>query len=420
MDEGTQKLKDEVVTAAATKAAEIATEKTIAAATEAATKAVEAVKNEISAESAEHSKKTEDSLKLMQKSIDDMAASTKKNFSIGRKKGSDFGEQLREKAEELKNLSKHSSVTLQLKDFAVADGDARQPFSDQAINEIKYDPNYQSRVRNLIPSFATGQDGAVTYNRETAETDSTGGKAKGAAQTQSSVTLQKKTEEISTVYNLLTIPKEWLSDVTGIESYLSQRLLGNLMDKEDDFLIGGTGPANNQFTGLNTGALAANKLTTATEADAYFGASWQDQISSPNKFDALTAIYATQADNNFKSDLAILSYSDYYRLGTIKSTDNEYALDRTTINGVMATFWNGVRVVPCAAQAAGTYTIVDTSTVGYAIREGVSIEFGMNDDDFGTNSVSVRASMRGALLNYLPKGVVTGTFSIAETSLSNA
>ena len=87
---------------------------------------------------------------------------------------------------------------------------------------------------------------------------------------------------------------------------------------------------------------------------------------------------------------------------------------------MLATFWNGVRVVPCAAQAAGTYTVVDSSTIGYAIREGISIEFGQNENDFATNSVSVRASLRGALLNYLPKGVVTGTFSVAEASLSNA
>ena len=303
--------------------------------------------------------------------------------------------------------------------FTPADGPARNVYRDMQTGMIYHDPNYPNRLRNFIPTLSVASEGGVNYNQETALANPAASKAKGAVPTDTTLTLTKRHQPIETLIATFSIPREWLNDTAMIESYLSSRFLGNLMDEEDDQILGGDGTSPN-FRGINTSAPAAQQLTTEALADAYFTAEWQDQIQNPNRFDVLTAVAAVQADNNWTPDLVFISPSDYYRMATIKATTDEYVLGQTLVNGVVETFWNGMRVIKTPAQAVGTFTLLDSKVVAYAIREGASFEFGYSGDDFKRNNISVKAIVRGGLLAYTPNGIVTGDFATCITSLSNA
>ena len=45
------------------------------------------------------------------------------------------------------------------------------------------------------------------------------------------------------------------------------------------------------------------------------------------------------------------------------------------------------------------------------MREGVNVKFDYNANDFASNNITVRAQLRGALVDYLPNGVKHGAFT---------
>ena len=350
---------------------------------------------------------------LLQNQIDELKASNQ-NTEITVKTGTHLSELLNEKKDAIAAIKKGESVMLDLKDFTGSTGAGSAPYGDERVADIKYDPNYSNRLRGVLMTGATSGTGAIRYSQETAETDSSAGKGKGAAGTQSAVTLTDVHQPIITLFNVLTLPQEWVDDVAMIESYLSTRLMGNLMDVEDDQLLNGSGSGNN-YRGINTAAVAK----VEADFDTFFGSLANSYGTSANHYDVLTAAKAGLANTNFRANCAILNPIDAAKLATLKASTNEYVLHQTVSpNGEIKQFWNGMEVIESPAQNAGTFTVFDKNAAQYWMREGVSVEFGMNDDDFASNSISVRAIIRGAVATYLPAGIVTGLFSEAILSLN--
>ena len=256
-------LQGQIVEAAATKATEAVNETLETKANvEAVTEMKTALESKADASQIEELKAEN---VLLQKSVDDLATEFK---SINIQKSSKMEKNIVKEflADNAKTIKEGGKVSLEVKDFTGSAGAASAPYGDERVGEIKYDPNYQNRLRNNLITGSTSQSGAIRFSRETAETDSSAGKAKGAAQTQSAVTLTDSHKPIVTVFNLLTLPQEWLDDVNMIESYLSTRLMGNLLDVEDQYLISGDDSAT-QFEGLNTGGVAK----TEAQFDTFFG-----------------------------------------------------------------------------------------------------------------------------------------------------
>ena len=358
-------------------------------------------------------------LELLQKQIDENKMEYKNNFGIKPPKRSELQEQIAAKADEIANLKKGDTVSLQLKDYVGSAGADSAPYSDYRVEAIKYDPNYDVRIANHLMNGSTGMDGAVRHTFETAETDSTAPKAKGTIATQSSVSLSDIHTPIVTVMNILTLPKEQLNDVKMIESFLSTRLMGNLKDVEDVQLLRGTGAtgATPQLKGLSAWA----RTFADAAARATFVGGVADIFSSTaqaNNFDVLTACKAGLAADNFRASKVFMNPTDVAVMVLTKSTQGEYVLRQTvTPDGSIKSFWNGIEIVETAAQAIGTFTMLDNTAAQYWSREGAQVEFGYNDNDFAGNNISVRALLRSALVGYNANGIINETFADFKTAL---
>lgn len=355
----------------------------------------------------------------LQKQLDEMKNQAPAILKAAPK--SEMAQMIREKADEIANLRKGDRVSLELKDWGNnANGVASAPYGDERVSDIKYDPNFMNRIRQHLLGGTTSQSGAIRHTFETAETDSTGNKAKGASATQSSVTLTDVHTPIQTIFNVLTLPQEQLDDIAMVESFLSTRLMGNLMDVEDVQLLRGNGTSP-QYSGLADGArsfanAAARETYIGSIADS-FGAA-----ATVNLYDVITAVAAGMANENYVADKCFLNPIDYYALVLTQATTGEYKLHQTvSAGGEFMTIWNGVQIVKSPAQVAGVFTLVDSKqATQYWTREGANIEFGMNEDDFASNNISVRATLRGALTNYKAKGIVSDTIANFRTAISNA
>ena len=370
----------------------------------------------------------------LQKEIDKMKEDIKAPAILKKVGGSEFNEMISEKANEIKNMKKGDTVTLDLKTFASSAGAASAPYGDERVSDIKYDPNFYNRVRNHLMTGSTAGTGAVRHTFETAESDNAAPKAQsdgsgtgaGAnAQPQSSVTLTDVHTPIQTLYNLLTLPQEQLDDIAYIESYLSTRLMGNLMDVEDVQLLRGNGTSP-QYSGL---ANASRSFADAGARQTYVGGNGAGtlagQFSSAapaNRYDVISVVVAGMANTNFTADKCFLNPIDYTAMVLSKDNDLAYSLTHSIApNGEYKTIWGGIEFIKTPAQVAGTFTLIDSKKSSqYWMREGAQIEFGMNDNDFATNSVSVRAIIRGALVNYYQNGIVSDTFANWQTALDAA
>ena len=353
----------------------------------------------------------------LQKEIDAMKEEIKAPAVLKKVGGSEMSLMIEEKAQEIKNLRKGDTVTLDLKNFLAQNGVESAVYGDERVSDIKYDPNFSNRVRNHLMTGKTSQTGAIRHTFETAESDNAAPKTKqagltgsgvNAAQTQSSVTLRDVHTPIQTLFNLLTLPQEWLDDTAMIESYLSTRLLANLMDVEDVQLLRGSGTAP-QYSGLATGG---RSFADAAAREAYIGGLADQFGTQANNYDVISAVAAGMANTNFQADKVFLNPIDYTAMVLSKDNDEAYALTHTVApNGEYKTIWGGIEFVKTPAQVAGTFTLIDSKKSSqYWMREGAQVEFGMNNDDFAANNISVRAIIRGALVNYYENGIVSDTF----------
>lgn len=396
-------LQNEIVEAASTKAAAITNE-----AMETKTNAIEESLNTKTAEL------TDNVLKLA-KSIDEVKEMSTKNVNIGAAKRSPQAEFIKASANDLvKAVKSGGKVDLSLKDFSAGSGaDNYAIYSENRIDDIKYDPNHSSRLSTLL-GVSSSEGGALRYNRETAETDSAGPKAKGAAGTQSSVTITPITEAWVTLFNPLTIPQEWLDDTPAIESFLSKRLLGNLYDVEDIQALTGDGTGQN-YSGIN------NQGTTATQAglETLFGGLADSFGTAANEFDALVATAQGMKNQGFRPTKVILNPIDKGALMLLKASTNEYLIQQTvTPDGSIKEFWNGMEIIEHQAQTAGVYTMIDPMHVDLYRRQGASFRFGYNDTDFISNEITAVAKMRGGVAVYNPNGARNQTFAHAIAALN--
>ena len=387
-------------------------------ATEVATKSDEALtdaKSEINETITKSAEATNEKLELMQKQIDDNKMEAKNNFAIKPPKRSEFGEQLRAKADEIVNLKRGSApVILDLKTLTPSAGADSAPSRDLRVEMIKYDPNFDNRVANHLVTGTTDA-GAIRHTFETAETDNTAPKTAGSIATGSAVTLTDVYTPVENIFNVLTLSEESSKDISFVESYLSTRLMGNLRDIEDVQLLRGSGTSPN-YNGLATAGLS---FADAAARETYIGDLADSQGTSANNFDVLTAVMAGLANTNYMAGKVFVNPLDYYVMVLAKSTQNEYVLAQTIApDGTYKTFWNGVEIVKTPAQTAGTFTMLDMKAATYFMREGSTIEFGYNDNDFAGYNISVRANLRGALVAYNQSGIISDTFANWKTALN--
>ena len=164
-------LQNEIVEAAATKAATISNE------------ALETKATEIN--ETLNTKANKDDVLSLAKSIDEVKEMATKNFNIGAAKRSGNQEMLEATKSGIAAMKNDGDkFSISTKDFSAGDGaDLYQAFRDSVVTDIKYDPNFQTRLRNFVPVYGANASGVVRFNQESALTDNTGTKTRGAAGT---------------------------------------------------------------------------------------------------------------------------------------------------------------------------------------------------------------------------------------------
>lgn len=267
------------------------------------------------------------------------------------------------------------------------------------------------RVR-LMDLFAKGaaSSNIISWVYQANRDGSAGGTAEGDTKNQIDFDLVVASQAVVKRTAFIKVSTEMLDDIDFIESEIRNELLRLLLlDVEGTSYSGnGTAPAMN---GIRT-------VATAFAAGTFAGT-----VDNANEADVLTVAMNQIALANQEAPNAILmNPSDITKLKLYKvsTTDRRY-IDRLMFIGETLTL-DGVPMIATTLVTAGTYLVGNFNMATLYQKEAVTINMGLDGNDWTKNLRTIIAEWRGALVtkNNDRTAFVKGTFATDIAALETA
>ena len=166
-----------------------------------------------------------------------------------------------------------------------------------------------------------------------------------------------------------------LKDFAGFQADMTNLLNVDLMEEIEDVLLTGT---------LST-TVPAGVLTVA---GGYVTTALDDQVSLPNLADAIRATILQMRLLKYKPNVVFINPTEGALLDMLKDASGNYI--RVQVAGILRT----VRVIETLSIPAGNFLVMDVSKWVVKMLEGVTLEFGLDGDDFSKNMISVICEAR--------------------------
>jgi len=236
--------------------------------------------------------------------------------------------------------------------------------------------------------------------------DGTAGEtAQGAAKNMIDFDWVEKSAKVEKLTAYIKVSKEALSDLPGLQNEIDTELRETVLLAADAALLSGDGstPSLNGLLNQDT---------------AYSAGSFAATIENPNKSDVLRTAIAQVVANQFIPNYALLHPDDVAAMDLEKGADGHYVLapfksaDGMTISGV--------RILENTGQTVDKFTVGDFSKLNVRVRQGMTVDIGLDADDFTKNLVTILGEIR--LVSYVKTNhagaFVSGDFSDAITELA--
>lgn len=264
----------------------------------------------------------------------------------------------------------------------------------------------EARIYSIVPKL-TVSGNTVDWVYETAQEGAAAGTAEGATKNQidnnfvvTSVSLLKQTA-------YLKVSTEMLDDVAFMATWLRNKLVVRLFLRVDSQVLvgGGTG------TDLNG---------IYTQATAFAAGTFALAVDNANNVDSLVVAANQIRLANHNGSLTIVMHpSDVTALKLVKlsSTDKRY-VERLMLVG-STLMMDGIPIIETTAMTAGTFLIGDFSKALLAEKGSISVEVGLDGNDFTKNMRTILGEWRGEVIieNNDTTAFVKGTFATTNAAL---
>ena len=245
-------------------------------------------------------------------------------------------------------------------------------------------------VADQIPFFSTEQS-AVVFMLESTATSGAQEVNEGAAFGEAALALTQTTSTVRKIATTLPVTDEQLSDVGGVRDYINQRLSYQIRARLDSQILVGNGSAPN-LEGLNS---VSGINTTAKGSDPTPDAIYK----SIRKCRAV----------GFANPTAIFIHpSDWEAIRLLRDAGGSYIYGSPAVAAPLTIF--GIPVTETTAATENTISLGDLQ--GYAglfVRRGVDIETGWTGTQFSEGEVTIRATMRVAMVWFRASALATVT-----------
>ena len=275
------------------------------------------------------------------------------------------------------------------------------------IVDLRYAP---VTVGSLF-SQGTTDSPIVSYVKQSAETIGAAATAEKGAKPQADFTLARVNEQVGKIAVVAKLTDEMLQDAAQVETFLTNRLIGQVIREEENEVLNGTGyPALNGVLGRSGLATSISAGTTGTLADP---SKLVDAI-----FKQVTAIRTTAF---VEPDAIVINPTDWQYIRLARDANGQYYAGGPFTGAYgnpqpsnVDMLW-GLKVVTSPRIASGTVLVGGFAEGGQLFkRQGITVEMtNSNEDDFKNNLIAVRAETRSALAVYRPGafGKVTITWA---------
>lgn len=180
----------------------------------------------------------------------------------------------------------------------------------------------------------------------------------GSASTQSDTQLKEVVVSIETMRSFYTMSEELLQDGDNLESFLRTRFIQQMITKQNNELINGSGTIN---------SLNANKVDCPTDSNLIFA----DSVDNAQIQDVLRAVIGQQQDSGYNVNLILLSPKMMFELQFVKDSNNNYISNGLQILQPNYAKFNGVDIYSTEALTGDIAFAVDTEKYGVLCRKNV-------------------------------------------------
>lgn len=265
----------------------------------------------------------------------------------------------------------------------------------------------RQRAERYLGNVSTG---SISTNRAlwVEETDEQGTPifiAEGATKTQLSVKYVEKTQEVQKVAVYGKVTTEMMADTPQLISYIQNNLLKRVTVATETQLLTGDGTGEN-LKGLKTFAtsFSAGSLALA--------------IDNANEWDVLEAVALQVEIANGTPNAIFVHPSTLSKMKLVKDT-NGVPVWKSYADNTGAITYAGMRVIGTTAVTAGEFIGGDTTVANVLFREGLTIQIGLDGNDFINNKKTILVEQR--LVQFVSANdtpvIVKGVFSTAKAAL---
>jgi len=291
-------------------------------------------------------------------------------------------------------------------------GQIPQAMRIAGVNDI---PSRRVRLLDIVSSGSISSN-LVEWVYKSGQEGTAGQTAEAATKNQIDFDLIVGSQKVEKTTAFITVTDEMLDDVEQMNTMINTELTKELLKAVETQVYSGTGTTP-QMNGVRTTATAFAPGTFATGS--------ANDVYLPNSIDvlgvAMNQIMLAQedsADINYilmhPTDITSL------KMQKVTSTDKRYLERLANIAGQLS--MDGIPMIPTTLVTSGEYLIGDFTKSFVLTKQGVTLEIGLNADNFVKNFKTVRAEWRGVTFvkNNDRTAFVKGVFATDIAAITKA
>lgn len=233
--------------------------------------------------------------------------------------------------------------------------------------------------------------GTVYYTDQTTTTRNAATKNEAAAAPESAIAWTRRSITMEKILDSIPLTHEAMLDIDGLTAEVMMFIMNNMRLATDAQMWEGNGVAPN-WSGIY--AKYATDFTQAIATGATV-----DAVEDANIYDLIATIatyIANGKESKYDPNVAFMNPRDILKGRMVKDANGNYVVppfvsrDGNQVAGTI--------IVPSAEVTANTLSIGDGRHVRFYDVEGISLEFGLDADDFTKDLITLKGRKRGNLL----------------------
>ena len=243
----------------------------------------------------------------------------------------------------------------------------------------------------VLPRYPASS-GGYAYMRESAITNAAVEKAEGAALAEQALALTEQKATLERLGVWIPVTDEQLQDEVATRAYLTNRLPTIVMQRLDGQALNGDGATPNM-----QGLRGISGVNTQAKSNA---------ISLLNVY--LEAATRIREDCYFWPDIFAIPVTEHTRLCEYRDSEGRYLWGDPTMGPGQKALW-GIMPVISDAMPANTGFMCATMDKGMLTGQGLTVEVGLQNDQFIKNIQTIRCWCRAQFLDFRPLSSCTIT-----------